>query len=147
MKITVSIEDPTPDFADKLLALLREHGDRVTTEPPTPVWTVDRAALLLSMLPPRAARIIRLAAADPDGRVATNTLREPGKNLRGHTAPIRHALDRGARLGHWPEGMPKPVRSVYTHGTAQATSYRITDGLLPVFHAALTRLDRAKESS
>lgn len=48
MKITVTIDEPTGDFQDRLLALLAEHAAHVETDT---TWTSERAERYYLALP------------------------------------------------------------------------------------------------
>lgn len=133
MKIVITVEEPSPEFQQRLLDLLAEHAAHVEIDT---AWTKDRAERLYLALPNRARRIIK-EAASRGGYVAADDLRDDeNSSLRGHKAAIKRAIDRGVRSGWWPAGMEQPVVS-RGPGFGKVVGYRIPDHLLDVFtHAA-----------
>ncbi|QBJ94513.1 hypothetical protein D0Z67_29540 (plasmid) [Streptomyces seoulensis] len=137
MKITVTIDQPTGDFQDRLLALLAEHAANVEIDTS---WTVPRAENYFTRLPPRAQRIVRQAVAR-GGYVAADDLRDsPEASLRGHSGALTRALRSGAMGGDWPDGMPLPVLA-QGPGFGKVVGYRVPDELLDVFRTAVTNID------
>ncbi|MGW2542021.1 hypothetical protein ACWC5I_14410 [Kitasatospora sp. NPDC001574] len=139
MKITITVEDPTPEVLEKLLALASAPGAEVSAEPDDR-WTVERARAYYQRLPPRAQAILLKVVADGGGCQADD-LRGDGRSLRGSTGAFRRVLTEGARTGLWPDTLPVPVQSVLVGGQLQrietpagATSPH------PVFEAALQDL-------
>lgn len=133
MKITITVEQPTEDFQKKLLALLADHADDIETDGS---WTKERAERLYLALPTNARRIIK-EAANRGGYVSADDLRngEDG-SLRGHSAAIKRAVDRGARDGWWPESLQSPVQA-QGPGFGKVVGYLIPEHLVEVFqHAA-----------
>ncbi|MBV6700229.1 hypothetical protein KV557_24520 [Kitasatospora aureofaciens] len=145
MRITVHIEDASPEIAHRLLDLLAEHPGALTTESLDPAWTEERALRLLRELPTRAATVIRLAAAGGGWVDAEHLRTADGKGLQGHTAAITQALKRGVRNGWWPEATVKPIEAVYNSevaGPQRALGYQLADDhVAAVFRAAVTRFD------
>src|SRR2546421_137783 len=102
MRITVTVDEPTPEFQTKLLALLAEHAPDVETDT---TWTEERATHYYRMLPARARRIVK-EAVQRGGMVPADALRDnPDDSLRGHSAPLSRILQRGKMLRRWPEAM------------------------------------------
>lgn len=128
------IEDPTPEFREQLLALLADHAAYVEIQTDA-TWTPERAARYWHSLPPRAQRILREAVLH-HGYVSADLLREDGKGLRGHSGPLRAALERGVRKGWWPDGMRPPIQP-QGPGFGQVVGYRIPDDLIEVFEEAI----------
>ncbi|KAF0646605.1 MULTISPECIES: hypothetical protein [Streptomyces] len=133
MKITVTVEQATPEFQDRLLALLAEHAAHVQIDA---TWTKERAERLYLALPTRARRIIKEAAAN-GGYVSANDLRDDeNSSLRGHIAPIKRAIERGVASGWWPAGM-ETVVIPQGPGFGKVLGYQIPEHLVEVFkHAA-----------
>lgn len=137
MKITVTIDQPTGDFQERLLALLAEHADRVQLDA---TWTVPRAENYYTRLPPRAQRIVREAVAR-GGYVAADDLRDtPDASLRGHSGALTRALSSGSMAGEWPEGMALPILA-QGPGFGKVVGYRMPEKLLDVFRTAVTNID------
>ena len=137
MKITVTIDQPTGDFQERLLALLAEYAANVE---PDATWTVPRAENYYTRLPPRAQRIVREAVAR-GGYVSADDLRDtPDASLRGHSGALTRALSSGAMAGEWPEGMPLPIVA-QGPGFGKVVGYRMPDDLLDVFRTAVTNID------
>lgn len=127
--VTVTVDEPTGDFQDRLLALLAEHSAHVETDTE---WTAERAERYYLALPPRAKRIIKAAAAF-DGYVSADVLRDrPSDSLRGHSAALTLGLERGVRKGLWPDGMQVPVEPE-SRGFGKVEGYRMPADLVPVF--------------
>lgn len=135
MRITVTIEQPTGDFQDRLLALLAEHAADVeygTT------WTRERAERYYLALPARARRIVK-EAATRDGYVAADALRDSeDSSLRGHSAALKRILERGARSGWWPDSIEPPIQA-QGPGFGKVVGYRMPEHLLDVFLAAVNK--------
>jgi hypothetical protein len=134
VEIVLTVKEPSAEFQRDLLALLAKHASqvRVDTE-----WDVERAARFYEALPGRARRIIQGAVAG-GGFVSAEALRlTPDGSLRGHAGALKQALERGARLGWWPNGMSAPVTPVGP-GFGKVQGYRMSAQLLEVFTAALS---------
>ncbi|MFG3369643.1 hypothetical protein ACGF0K_32380 [Streptomyces sp. NPDC048156] len=144
----IIIEDVPEDLARDIAALIGGHQ----SEPPvsfTPEWTVTRAEQLLRDLPKVAAQLIREAAAG-NGWAPAEKLRGPdGKeSLRGRSGAITKAINRGAASQRWPANMPAPVQAQYdpeVPAYQRTTGYVMTEDLVPVFRAAVERVDRAAD--
>lgn len=137
LKITVTIDEPTDDFRAELLALLSRHATHVEIDIE---WTPERAERYYRTLPPRARRIVRKAVAN-SGTVSANELRDTeNASLRGHSAPLRHALDRGVRKGWWPAGMTPPIEP-QGPGFGKVRGYRLHENLLSHFAAAVNAVE------
>ncbi|MFE5199887.1 hypothetical protein ACFQ93_40350 [Streptomyces sp. NPDC056601] len=133
MKITISVEEPTGDFQDRLLALLAEHSADIELDAN---WTVPRAEAYYRMLPKRARRIVMEAVAR-DGYVPADELRDDeNSSLRGHSAALKRAVQRGFMLGKWPENMPAPIEP-QGPGFGKVVGYRMPDDLVPTFFTAI----------
>ncbi|MEU3855294.1 hypothetical protein [Streptomyces sp. NPDC029554] len=138
MRITVTVDDPTPDFQRKLLALLAEHAQEVDTDT---TWTEERATHYYRMLPVRARRIVK-EAVERGGMVPAEALRDkPEDSLRGHSAPLSRALRRGTALKRWPEAMELPVTGVGP-GFGKVQGYEVRADLIPVFQAAIRNVEK-----
>lgn len=139
MRITVTIDQPTGDFQNRLLALLQEHADQVVVDA---TWTPERAERYYLALPTRARRIIKEAANRPDGFVSADDLRDgEDSSLRGHAAPLKRILDRGAREGWWPATMEPPIQA-QGPGFGKVVGYRMPDHLISVFRDASNKPSR-----
>ncbi|GGV45236.1 hypothetical protein GCM10010293_53080 [Streptomyces griseoflavus] len=136
MRITVTVDDPTDDFRDRLLALLEEHAAHVDTDA---TWTVERAVRYYRSLPARARRIVRMAAAN-GGFVGDDELRTDGGSLRGHSGALKRVLERGVREGWWPAGMRPPIEA-QGPGFGKVKGYSLPVELVEVFGAAIERYD------
>jgi hypothetical protein len=138
MRIVVSVDDPTPEFQDKLLALLADHTQDVETDT---TWTEERATHYYRMLPQRARRIVK-EAVQRGGLVPAEALRDnPDDSLRGHSAPLSRILQRGKMLRRWPEAMKQPVTGVGP-GFGKVEGYEIDRDLIPVFQAAIRNVEK-----
>ncbi|SOB88438.1 hypothetical protein [Streptomyces sp. 1331.2] len=109
MKITITVEDPTPEVLEKLLALAAVPA-AVVTAVPDDRWTPERARSYYDRLPPRAQQIL-LQVIEGDGECGAEELKANGRSLRGSTGAFRRVLSEGKRTGIWPEGLPVPVVS------------------------------------
>ncbi|MFJ9774412.1 hypothetical protein ACIRVF_24785 [Kitasatospora sp. NPDC101157] len=109
MKITITVEDPTPEALEKLLALATMPTAVVTTVPDDR-WTPERARSYFDRLPPRAQQIL-LQVVQGRGECAAAALRANGRNLRGSTGAFRRVLTEGKRTGLWPDALPVPLVS------------------------------------
>jgi hypothetical protein len=140
LKITVTIDDPTDDFKQRLLDLLAEHAAAVVIDTG---WTHERAKQYELSLPARARAILRAAVAR-GGYVSADVLRGPDGTgtLTGHSAAFKQALERGVRKGWWPDGTPAPVVA-HGPGFGKVAGYGIASEAWPAFEtAALTaRID------
>lgn len=134
MRITVTVDDPTDDFRDRLLALLEEHAAHVDTDA---TWTVERAVRYYRSLPARARRIVRMAAAN-GGFVGDDELRTDGGSLRGHSGALKRVLERGVREGWWPAGMRPPIEA-RGPGFGKVKGYSLPVDLVEVFGTAIER--------
>jgi hypothetical protein len=138
MKITITVEQPTGDFQKKLLALLADHADSIETDA---TWTKERAERLYLALPTNARRIIK-EAANRGGYVSADDLREgEDSSLRGHSAAIKRAVDRGAREGWWPDTLESPVQA-QGPGFGKVVGYLIPEHLVEVFKRAANKPSR-----
>ncbi|WP_181140202.1 hypothetical protein [Streptomyces sp. Ru62] len=134
MEIILTIREPSDEFQRDLLALLDKHADRVRMDTD---WNVERAARFCEELPTRARRIIKGVVAG-QGFVSAEELRAtPGGSLRGHAGAMKQTLERGARLGWWPDGLRAPVVPVGP-GFGKVQGYRMPPELLKVFATALS---------
>jgi hypothetical protein len=136
------LEGVSEELARELFALLGRHGAEAVQDTQ---WTVTRAAQLLRDLPTTAVQIIRLAAKG-DGWVAAEHLRGPDgtESLRGRSGAITKAINRGVSKKRWPAGMPQPVEAQYdpeNPSYQRTTGYVMNEDLVPVFLAALKRID------
>jgi hypothetical protein len=138
MRITVTIDQPTGDFQAKLLALLAEHTADVEMDT---AWTVERAEDYYRSLPARARRIVREAVIR-DGYVPAEELRnDENSSLRGHSAALSRALQRGFMRGLWPENMPAPIEA-QGPGFGKVVGYRMPDDLVQTFFTAIDRTEK-----
>lgn len=115
MRVTITVEDPTPDVLKHLLAIAAVPDAEVSATPDDQ-WTPQRARAYYDRLPPRAQEILRQLTA-ADGSCSADELRRDGKNLRGSTGAFKRVLAEGAKAGLWPTGLQVPVRSVVVGGT------------------------------
>ncbi|MFJ9038020.1 hypothetical protein ACIRF8_15675 [Streptomyces sp. NPDC102406] len=137
MKITITVDEPTGDFQDRLLALIADYAGNVEIDA---TWTVPRAENYYLRLPPRARRIVREAVAR-GGYVSADDLRGDGNaSLRGHSGALRKALVSGAGGGDWPDGMPLPILA-QGPGFGKVAGYRMPDELVDIFGSAITNVD------
>lgn len=135
MEIILTVKEPSGEFQRDLLALLAKHADQVRMDSD---WDVARAARFYEALPGRARRIVQSVVAG-DGFVSADALRlTPGASLRGHAGALKQTLERGVRLGWWPEGMRAPVSPVGP-GFGKVQGYRMPAELLEIFSSALER--------
>lgn len=138
MKITVTIDQPTGDFQERLLALLAGHATDVQSDA---TWTRERARRYYLALPARAQRIVK-EAATRDGYVSADDLRDSeDSSLRGHSAAIKRLLERGVREGWWPDGMELPIQP-QGPGFGKVVGYRMPDQLTSVFRMAVNNTSR-----
>ncbi|MFJ9777223.1 hypothetical protein ACIRVF_39330 [Kitasatospora sp. NPDC101157] len=114
MRITITIEDPTPEALEQLLALAALPEATISAVP-ADRWTPERAFDYYELLPPRAKQILR-AVVESDGRCDADVVKEDGKNLRGTTGAFRRVLNDGVRARRWPAALPVPVESVIVGG-------------------------------
>lgn len=141
MRITVTVENPSGDFQDRLLALLAEHAATVEIDR---TWTVPRAEAFYRSLPARARRIVTEAVAR-DGYVPAEELRDAeDSSLRGHSGALSRALTRGAVRGDWPAGMQPPIEP-QGPGFGKVVGYRMPGDLVQVFFTAIERTAAAGE--
>lgn len=133
MQITVTIDQPTGDFQDRLLALLAEHAASVQIDT---TWTIERAESYYRSLPARARRIVKEAAVR-DGYVSADDLRDDkDSSLRGHSGALSRAMRRGAMRGQWPENMTPPIEA-QGPGFGKVVGYRMPDDLVATFFTAI----------
>lgn len=138
MRIVVSVDDPTPEFQTKLLALLADHAPDVEADT---TWTEERATHYYRMLPQRARRIVK-EAVQRGGLVPADALRDqPDDSLRGHSAPLSRILQRGKMLKRWPEDMRQPVTGVGPN-FGKVEGYEIDRDLIPVFETAIRNVEK-----
>jgi hypothetical protein len=138
VKLTLTVENATPEFQERLLALLAEHAAHVQIDT---TWTKERAERLYLALPSRAQRVIK-AAANNGGYVSADDLRdEENSSLRGHVAPIKRAIERGAGSGWWPAGM-EAVVIPQGPGFGKVLGYQIPEHLVDVFKCAANKPSR-----
>lgn len=109
MKITITVENPTPEALEKLLALAAMPAAVVTTEPDDR-WTPKRARSYYDRLPPRAQQIL-LQVVHGEGECPAEELKANGRSLRGSTGAFRRVLSEGKRTGLWPDALPVPLVS------------------------------------
>jgi hypothetical protein len=127
------VKEPTDEFRKDLLELLAKHAAHVKLDTE---WNVQRAEQFYRALPSRARRIVTEAACR-DGYVSADALRDSeGSSLRGHSAPLKQALERGVRKGWWPAGVRAPIQP-QGPGFGKVVGYRMPDDLVPIFHAAV----------
>lgn len=139
MRITVTVDQPSGDFQAKLLALLAEHAAEVELDTK---WTVERAENYYRSLPARARRIVK-EAANRDGYVPSEELRDDeNASLRGHSAALSRALQRGFMRGLWPENMPAPIEA-QGPGFGKVVGYRMPDNLVQTFFTAIKKTEDA----
>jgi hypothetical protein len=138
LRITVTIDQPTGDFQERLLALLAEHAADIEIDA---TWTVKRAEYYYLRLPPRARRIVR-EAVERGGYVPADVLRDDeNASLRGHSAALTRALHRGAMGGDWPENIPTPIEP-QGPGFGKVVGYRMPDDLVGTFRKAISNLEQ-----
>lgn len=139
MRITVTIDQPTGDFQERLLALLAEHAADVEQDAE---WTVPRAESYYRSLPARARRIVK-EAVTRDGYVPAEELRDDeNSSLRGHSAALSRGLRRGFMRGDWPENMPAPIEA-QGPGFGKVVGYRMPDDLVQTFSTAIKKTEDA----
>ncbi|WP_411129998.1 hypothetical protein [Streptomyces sp. x-19] len=139
MRITITVENPTGEFQDKLLAFLKEHAAQVEVDT---TWTVERAQQYYRTLRPRAQDIVK-GAVENDGFVSDDELRTDGSSLRGHSGSLKRILERGVREGWWPDGMQAPIRP-QGPGFGKVKGYRMPEALVQTFCTAIERHDKQK---
>src|ERR1044072_6230819 len=138
VRITVTVDEPTPEFQDKLLALLADHAQDVEADT---TWTEKRATHYYRRLPERARRFVK-EAVRRGGMVPADALRDnPDDSLRGHSAPLSRILQRGKMLRRWPEAMERPVTGVGP-GLGKVEGYEIDRDLIPVFETAIRNVEK-----
>jgi hypothetical protein len=138
MRITVTVDQPTADFQERLLALLAENAGQVEIDT---TWTPERAERYCLALPTRARRILK-EAANRNGYVSADDLRDgEDTSLRGHSAALKRLLDRGARDGWWPSTIEPPIQA-QGPGFGKVVGYRMPDHLIEVFRDASTKPSR-----
>jgi hypothetical protein len=133
LKITITIDQPSAEFQERLLALLADHATHVEVDA---TWTRERARRYYLALPQRAQRIVKEAASGPGGYVSAEDLRDSEESsLRGHSAALKRILDRGTREGWWPNNMEPPIQA-QGPGFGKVVGYRMPEHLTPVFRMA-----------
>ncbi|MFJ4185168.1 hypothetical protein [Kitasatospora sp. NPDC089509] len=138
MKITITVENPTPEVLEKLLALAAMPA-AVVTAVPDDRWTVERVCSYYDRLPPRAQQIL-LQVVEGEGECGAEELKANGRNLRGSTGAFRRVLTEGKRTGLWPDGLPVPLVSHIVGGQLKKLEMpgRGTEcDVLPVFREGL----------
>ncbi|MET9119393.1 hypothetical protein ABZX38_35095 [Streptomyces longwoodensis] len=134
LRITITVENPTKDFQDRLIELLKAHAGQVDLDT---AWTYDRARRYYLALPARAQRIIKEAASREGGFVSANDLRdEESSSLRGHAAPLKRILEKGVREGWWPAGMQPPIEA-QGPGFGKVVGYHMSEDLVSTFRMAV----------
>ncbi|MER7755258.1 hypothetical protein [Kitasatospora sp. NPDC097643] len=139
MKITITVEDPTPEALERLLALAALPGASVSAEPDDR-WTPELARAYYESLPPRARHIMREVIAGGGWCSVDQARGDSGQSLRGCTGAFARRLREGALAGRWPAALPVPVMSVIAAGAVVKLEMpgRGTDGdPLPAFQTAL----------
>lgn len=114
MKITITVENPTPEVLEKLLALATTPA-AVVTAVADECWTPERARSYYDRLPPRAQQIL-LQVVEGDGECTADELKANGRSLRGSTGAFRRVLSEGKRTGLWPDALPVPLVSHIVSG-------------------------------
>ncbi|MFF7335473.1 hypothetical protein [Streptomyces sp. NPDC008150] len=138
MRITVTVDEPTSVFQQRLLDLLAEHAATVELDT---TWTVARAEDYYRSLPPRAARIVKEAAIRT-GYVSADDLRDTeDASLKGHSGALKRALQRGVMTGKWPEGMQPPIEA-QGPGFGKVVGYRMPDALVDIFFTAIQNTEK-----
>ncbi|MGW1988023.1 hypothetical protein ACWCPJ_37215 [Streptomyces collinus] len=137
MRITVTVENPTGAFQEKLLVLLAEHATQIEVDT---TWTVERALQYYRTLPRRAQDIVRGAVAG-DGFVSDDDLRTDGSSLRGHSGALKRILERGVREGWWPAGMQAPIQP-QGPGFGKVKGYRMPGDLVQTFRTAIKNTEK-----
>lgn len=136
MRITVTVENPTPEAMADIDAFLTKHAAVVQTDT---AWTPARARLYYDQLPDRAKAIV-LEAVRRGGVVPADALRPVnGKSLRGHAGALKTTVTQGAATGLWPHGMEPPVSGIGP-GYGKVQGYRIGDKDLRAFQEGLAHL-------
>ncbi|MFF8432402.1 hypothetical protein ACF07Y_46260 [Streptomyces sp. NPDC016566] len=139
MRITVTIENPSGAFQERLLDLLKEHAAQVEVDT---AWTVERAAHYYRTLPKRAQDIVKGAVVN-EGFVTDEKLRTDGSSLRGHSGALKRILERGVREGWWPAGMQAPIQP-QGPGFGKVKGYRMPADLVQTFGIAIELQDEQK---
>ncbi|CAL9323973.1 hypothetical protein [Streptomyces sp. SudanB66_2053] len=139
MRITVTVDEPTGDFQERLLALLRDHAGHLEVDT---AWTVERALQYYCSLPQRARDIV-LGVVTGNGFVSDDSLRTDGSSLRGHSGALKRTLERGVREGWWPAGLQAPIQA-QGPGYGKVKGYRMPDGLVQTFFTAIDRYNKQK---
>jgi hypothetical protein len=138
----VIFRDVSDELLERLSVLLRP----LQAEQLEPEWTVDAAEVLLRDLGP-AARNLIASTAEAGGRLSATVLRGPeNKTLKGLTGPIGKALQRLARNGKLPSGLPKPVeafRDPTMRSWERTGTFVMPRELVPVFQAAAERIEES----
>ncbi|MGW5284460.1 hypothetical protein ACWERI_34250 [Streptomyces collinus] len=137
MRITVTVENPTGAFQEKLLVLLAEHAAQIEVDT---TWTVERALQYYRTLPRRAQDIVRGAVVG-DGFVSDDDLRTDGSSLRGHSGALKRILERGVREGWWPAGMQAPIQP-QGPGFGKVKGYRMPGDLVQTFRTAIKNTEK-----
>ncbi|MFD8755696.1 hypothetical protein ACFV0O_32680 [Kitasatospora sp. NPDC059577] len=141
MKITITVENPTPEVLEKLLALAAMPA-AVVTAVADDRWTPERARSYYDRLPPRAQQIL-LQIVEGEGECAAEQLKANGRSLRGSTGAFRRVLSEGKRTGLWPEALPVPVVSHVVGGQLkkiEMPGHGTERYVLPVFAEGLGEL-------
>ncbi|MGQ4513716.1 hypothetical protein [Streptomyces sp. DW26H14] len=139
MRITVTVDQPTGEFQDKLLSLLSEHAATVEIDT---TWTLARAEDYYRSLPDKARKILKEAVMR-DGYVPADELRDDeNASLRGHSAALKRALRRGVMTGKWPENMQPPIEP-QGPGFGKVVGYRMPENLVQTFSTAIKKTDES----
>ncbi|MGC0208379.1 hypothetical protein [Streptomyces levis] len=138
MRITVTIDQPTGEFQERLLALLAEYAADIEEDNH---WTIPRAESYYRSLPPCAKRILQEAVIR-DGYVPAEDLRDSEHHsFRGHSAALKTALQRGVTLGRWPAGMQAPIEP-QGPGFGKVVGYRMPEDLVQTFYTAIKNTEK-----
>ncbi|MFD0352922.1 hypothetical protein ACFVHW_04120 [Streptomyces sp. NPDC127110] len=143
MRITITLEDPTPEAVKDFAACSVKHGAVLV---PDTAWTPERARDYFELLPPRAKEIV-LKALHAGGRVPADALRTDGKGLNGHPNGLKSVLAKGAdqKPPLWPHGMKQPVVGIGP-GYGPVKGYKIRDEDLDAFRKGLAHLLKVNDS-
>jgi hypothetical protein len=139
VKISITIEEPTGDFQARLLDFLKDYAAQVEVDT---TWTRERARRYYLALPSRAQRIIKETANRDGGFVSADDLRDDeDSSLRGHAAPLKRILEKGAREGWWPNAMEQPIQA-QGPGFGKVVGYLMPEHLRNVFRMAANNTSR-----
>ncbi|MGE7440075.1 hypothetical protein [Kitasatospora sp. NPDC001175] len=146
MDLILSVKNATPEFGEKLLAFLAPYVDAVTVETDG-TWTRDRIDRYYLSLPPRAQRILE-EAVGRGGYVSADALRgeDGSSSLKGHSAGLKRALDRGVREGWLPAAIEAPVQA-QGPGFGKVVGYRIPHAIYDLFRDTVLALPTARRAA